>query len=167
MLYDALIDTIIAGAITAAIYFRFPRQQLSVTPSESILLLIIGLLMAIIYAITIPTIIDRSLSVYILEKLAQRGGSIRRDAFEEILTNEYLPEQRIVDLRLTEQLSSGTITIEKGCVRLTQLGQAIARFSRFYRMNLLPKRRDIMDEFTDDLTDPFRKSSTVVPFRCE
>ena len=49
------------------------------------LALFIGRLMAIIYAITFPTIIDRSLSGYVLEKLVQRGGAIRFDTWDAVI----------------------------------------------------------------------------------
>ena len=97
--------------------------------------------------------------MYILEKLAQRGGAIRQDALAGVFVNEYLPEHRLVDIRLTEQLASGTITVEGGCVTLTPKGRAIAEATRYFRTHLLPKRRMIMGAYTDDLTDPFRQSA--------
>jgi hypothetical protein len=71
-------------------------------------LLVIMLLAGYALAISVPTVIDRSLSFYILEKLQQRGGGIRYAAFEQVFTQEYLKEHRLVDVRLTEQLESGT-----------------------------------------------------------
>ena len=115
-------------------------------------------MLSFFYALSIPTVIDRSLSIYILEKLAQRGGAIRQGAFESIIVNEYMKEHRLVAIRLTEQLASGTIEIEGDCVRLTSKGRAIAETTRFYRTHILPKRRLIMGAYTDDLTDPFRNS---------
>ena len=52
------------------------------------------------FAISIPTVIDRSLSIYILEKIDQRGGGIKQEAFERVFTNEYMLEHRLVDVRL-------------------------------------------------------------------
>ena len=42
----------------------------------------ICVLLGFLYALTFPTIIDRSLSVYILEKIAQRGGAVRQSAMK-------------------------------------------------------------------------------------
>src|SRR5262249_28418811 len=104
--------------------------------------------------------------IYILEKLDQRGGRIAQSAFDHILKEEFFPEHRLVDIRLTEQINSGTIAIINGCVMLTPRGRTIVAFSRFYRTKFLPKKREIMGKLSDDLTDPFRNARTPVPFEC-
>ena len=72
----------------------------------------------------------------------------------------------MTDVRLTEQLSSGTIVIENDCVKLTKLGDQLASFSRLFRANLLPKRRLLMNKYTDDLVDPFRASEPTASYVC-
>jgi hypothetical protein len=115
----------------------------------------------------VPTVIDRSLSFYILEKLQQRGGGIKLDAFDQVFTQEYVKEHRLMDVRLTEQQQSGTIVIRNGCVVLTDWGQTIATTSRFFRNHFLPKQRLLMGEYSDDLTDPFRNSVKRVDYQCQ
>ncbi len=110
-------------------------------------------------AISLPTVIDRSLSFYLLEKINQRGGAVKQDAFEAIFKNEYVTEHRLMDIRLTEQLESGTITIENNCVSLTQKGKKFVYFSHFFRRNFLPKKRLIMGEYSDDLVDPLKQTN--------
>jgi hypothetical protein len=118
------------------------------------------------FAISVPTVIDRSLSFYILEKIDQRGGGIRQDAFEQVFTQEYIKEHLLVNVRLTEQVKSGTITIKNGCVLLTRRGLFIASISRIFRQNWLPKKRLLLNEYTDTLTDPFRNSSIHKDYIC-
>jgi hypothetical protein len=166
VLYDTLLDAALAAVIIGGVVFALHRR-LPLTKHESALTLLVGFLLSAIYAITFPTIIDRSLSIYILEKLAQRGGSIRQSAVEEILVKEFFPEHRLVEARLTEQINSGTIVVSNGCVRLTPLGYSIARFTRFYRTTMLPRRREILGTYTDDLTDPFRKPASAVSYKCD
>ena len=110
-------------------------------------------------AISFPTVIDRSLSFYLLEKINQRGGAVKQDAFEAIFKNEYVPEHRLMEIRLTEQLESGTISIENNCVSLTQKGRNFVYFSQFFRRHFLPKKRLIMGEYTDDLIDPLKQTN--------
>ena len=86
---------------------------------------------------------------------------------KDVFVNEYVVEHRLVDIRLTEQLESGTIEIRDGCVRLTRKGMHVADLGRFYRKHLLPKRRLIMGKYTDDLTDPFRNSVADVDYQCQ
>ena len=152
--YSAIFDGVLASILTFLIllkwdYFRvlniFEKFQMGFS----------FVLLGYMFAISVPTVIDRSLSFYILEKLQQRGGGIKQSGFEEVFTKEYMVEHRLVDVRLTEQLSSGTIVIENGCVKLTEKGDSLAKISRFFRQNLLPKERLLMGEYSSDLTDPF------------
>lgn len=124
------------------------------------------LLLGYILAISIPTVIDRSLSFYILEKLQQRGGGIQLSKFEQIFTGEYMREHRLVDIRLTEQSESGTIHIEGNCVQLTEKGRRLASFSRFFRQHWLPKERLLRGEYTDALIDPFKRSDQAPDYLC-
>lgn len=162
--YAAIGDAFIALAITGLLLLLPCFRALS--GLEKSLLCIIWLLGGYSFAISVPTVIDRSLSFYILEKLEQRGGGIRQSAFQDVFTKEYMVEHRLVDVRLTEQESSGTVEIVNGCVRLTEKGERIAALSRFYRKNLLPKRRLLLGVYSDDLTDPFRHSLQNVDYRC-
>lgn len=167
VLYSALLDTVIAGVIAAVACAAWLRHRLAASREEIGLSIVIGVLLAAFYSLSVPTVVDRSLSIYILEKLAQRGGGIRQDAMPDVLKNEYFPEHQLVNIRLTEQLNSGTIRIENGCVRLTNRGRLIASLTRAYRTTLLPKRREILGRMTDDLTDPFRNSIAQVTYTCE
>lgn len=166
VLYGALTDAVLAAAATllllVALGRRFPLGGF-----ERVLLVVIWLLGGFAFAITLPTVLDRSLSFYILEKLQQRGGGIRESELERVFTTEYIREFRLMDVRVTEQLQSGTITLEDGCVRLTARGEMLASFSRFFRLNLLPKRRLLDGEYTDALVDPFRASpSGIMGYEC-
>lgn len=152
--YSSIFDGILAALVTIFIvaissYFNLYNSF------EKLQLFVIWILAGYAFAISVPTVIDRSLSFYILEKIQQRGGGILESGFEEVFTQEYVKEHRLVDVRLTEQLSSGTVIIENGCVKLTEKGKSLAKFSRFFRKNLLPKERLLMGKYTDDLTDPF------------
>jgi len=166
VLYASILDALVALVVVFAglhvlKWFRdFSRLEL-------IQLGAIWLLGGYLFAISVPTVIDRSLSFYILEKLDQRGGGIREDAFRQVFTEEYVREHHLVEVRLTEQLQSGTIEIQSGCVKLTPRGKRLAGFSRFYRQNLLPTHRLLMGQYTDALTDPFRNSRMSSDYRCQ
>jgi hypothetical protein len=163
--YSAILDGVLATAACGVILWTWSWFKI-LSPLEKLQLLVIWLLLGYSYAISVPTVLDRSLSFYILEKLDQRGGGIRENAFEDVFTKEYVKEDRLVDVRLTEQLQSGTIYIDKGCVLLTSKGRHLAHISRFFRNNLLPKHRLLMGQYSDVLTDPFRHSVTDVDYQC-
>ena len=164
--YSAILDGIFAALMTLVIvsvvkwldtYNHFEKLQL-----------VLGwMLLGYAFAISVPTVIDRSLSFYTLEKLQQRGGGIQLSAFENVYAKEYMKEHRLVDVRLTEQEQSGTIVIQGDCVKLTPWGNALATASRFFRNHFLPKERLLRGEYSSDLTDPFKKSSDSVDYLCK
>ena len=164
--YAAIADALVAAILCGIILF-FVSNFTTVSKFEKFQLIVIWLLLGYGLAISVPTVIDRSLSFYILEKLNQRGGGIRQDSFEEIFIREYVKEHHLVDVRLTEQLESGTIIIENGCVILTPKGRYISSVSKYYRSNWLPKRRLLMGSYSDELTDPFRNQSSTINYLCD
>jgi hypothetical protein len=164
--YAAIADGVIATALVALALF-FARYFRPLGHFEKLQLIVILLITGYAIAISVPTVIDRSLSFYILEKLEQRGGGIKQASFADVFTKEYLKEYRLVDIRLTEQLQSGTIEIENGCVKLTKKGHELVRFSSYFRKNWLPKERLLMGQYSDDLTDPFRNSVASPGYECK
>ena len=155
VLYGALLDGALVLALAALLAWRGPGFA-PFNAFERLQLLLCWGLLAFVFAFSVPTVIDRSLSFYILEKLQQHGGALRQDRFPDLFTHSYMREHHLVDVRLTEQLASGTVVIDGPCVRLTARGDRLARFSRWFRRNLLPRHRLLMGQYTDVLTDPFR-----------
>ncbi|WP_340649628.1 hypothetical protein [Pseudoxanthomonas winnipegensis] len=166
VLYSSIVDALLAVLVTLAL-FRVWRLLDGLSRLEFTQLLVIWCLLGYVFAISVPTVLDRSLSFYILEKLQQRGGGILENRIGDVFVHEYMKEHRLVDIRLTEQVQSGTVEIKHGCVLLTAKGRDIASISRFYRAHFLPRNRLIMNAYTDDLVDPFRKSAESVDYTCQ
>ena len=164
--YSAILDALLAASLSAIIIYLVKFFG-ALGLYEKFLLICIWVLAGYAFAISVPTVLDRSLSFYILEKLQQRGGGIQMARMSDVFTNEYMKEHRLVDVRLTEQAQSGTIEIKDGCVKLTPKGERIASMSRFFRLHLLPKKRLLMGEYTDDLTNPFRNSIETPDYLCQ
>jgi hypothetical protein len=163
--YSAIIDSLISVFIIFCVIL-YSKYFKIFDAFEKMQILVVLVLLGYIFSISIPTVIDRSLSFYILEKIQQRGGSIKLTAVSDIIVNEYILEHRLADIRITEQIKSGTIRIEDECIVLTNFGEQIATFSRFFRKNFLPKNRLINGKYTNDLTDPFRNSTKIVNYKC-
>ena len=166
LFYAAIVDALLAAGLSAMIIYLIKFFKI-LGLYEKFLLICIWILAGYAFAISVPTVLDRSLSFYILEKLQQRGGGIQMAYMPDVFIQEYMKEHRLVDVRLTEQVQSGTIEIVDGCVKLTPKGEKIARVSRFFRLNLLPKKRLLMGEYTDDLTNPFRNSIEAPNYLCQ
>ena len=157
VLFSSILSVFFAVIPISIYLFIFPFDTFNIF--EKILILTIFILYGYAIAISLPTVIDRSLSFYLLEKIYQRGGGIEKNAFERIFKNEYVLEHRLMDIRITEQLESGTVIIEDNCVLLTNKGQNIVHFSQFFRRNFLPNSRLIMGVYTADLVDPLKQSN--------
>lgn len=164
--YSAIADGVLAAVVTLIVASTFKWFK-TFNGFEKLQTFLICLLLGYGFAISVPTVIDRSLSMYILEKLQQRGGGIQLAAFEGVLKEEYTKEHRLADIRLTEQVQSGTIVIEKGCVKLTEWGQFVATTTIWFRQTLLPKNRLIGDTYSSELTLPFRNSVERRDYVCQ
>ena len=163
--YSAIADGVLAAVVTLLVACTFKWFR-TFTGFEILQTFLICLLLGYGFAISVPTVIDRSLSMYILEKLQQRGGGIQLAAFDTVFKDEYMKEHRLVDIRLTEQRQSGTIVIENGCVKLTEWGQFVATTTTWFRQTLLPKNRLIGDSYSSDLTSPLRSSVERMDYLC-
>ena len=100
-------------------------------------------------------------------KLMVMSESLYRLRISDVFVNEYLVEHRLVEVRLTEQLASGTIVIQNKCVKLTKKGERLASFGRYFRQNWLPKNRLLLGRYSDELTDPFRNSLNQRVYTCD
>tara|TARA_R110001606_G_scaffold155424_3_gene297624 strand:- start:9094 stop:9729 length:636 start_codon:yes stop_codon:yes gene_type:complete len=166
ILYACVWDALAASILVLVPYGFLRLGHGPLLTTEFALVAIASNLMIILYAVMGPTVIDRSLSIYIVQKIDQRGGRVAESAMRDIFVKEYLPEFRLVDVRMTEQVTSGTVEIENGCIILTPKGRRLSVFADFYRNIFLPRRRYLMGEVTDQLTDPFANAKQVVDTTC-
>ena len=164
--YSSLLDSFIALIIFLVCYVS-TRVFKKFSNFESCMLFFIMLLVGYSFSISLPTVIDRSLSFYFLEKIKQHDGAINRNAMSEIFINDYMIEYKLVEMRLTEQLRSGTIEMLDDCIVLTKRGYLVTKFSSFFRRNFLANKRLILDEYSDQLTDPLQNSLVNTQYLCD
>jgi hypothetical protein len=166
VLFSAVLDGMLATLLTSAIVFASSFFR-SIRFTEKILLSIVFMLSGYALALSIPAVIDRSLSFYILEKLQQRGGGILLDRMPDVFIHEYMKEHHLVDIRITEQLEAGTVEVRDGCVRLTPWGNSMATASRFYRLHFLPTKRLLLGSYSAALVDPFQGDQGGKDYTCQ
>lgn len=164
--FACVLDLFITLLIVAPLAWWLLSRRKTLTPTEMTLTGLLCTVTLVLYSVLGPTVIDRSLSFYLVEKLKQRGGEIAYDAFPEIFIKEYMPEYRLMDVRLMEQFSSGFSELQGNCVVLTDKGRMVAGFMDFFRRNMLPKKRNLFGEITDRLTRPFDNAEQVVDVTC-
>jgi hypothetical protein len=166
ILYSALLDAFIALIIFVVISISL-KNKLNLNYFESILIILLLSLIGYSLSLSLPTVIDRSLSFYFLEKIEQHNGSIEKASMRDIFINDYIDEYKLVEIRITEQLESGTIQLDGSCISLTKRGYLIAKFSDFFRKNLLANNRLILDEYSNHLTDPLGNSTINKEYICQ
>ena len=86
VLFSSILSVFFAVIPISIYLFIFPFDTFNIF--EKILILTIFILYGYAIAISLPTVIDRSLSFYLLEKIYQRGGGIEKNAFERIFKTE-------------------------------------------------------------------------------
>ena len=163
--YSAIFDGVLATIITSLVLW-FKKYFKIFSFFEKIQIFIICLLIGYSFAISVPTVIDRSLSFYILEKIQERGGGIKKSSFQEIFSKEYMAEHQLVEVRLTEQVVSGTIIIENGCVKITKLGKTLSSISQYFRKHFLAKKRLLSGQYTDELIE-ITKNKRIESYKCK
>ncbi len=156
LLYSGIQDVIISVIIFILINKFIMKNFLNNT--EKILIPIILFQLGYNLIISIPTIIDRSLSFYLLEKINKING-INKNDVEGLIRNEYLKEMRVAEMRITEQINSGTLELKNNCIKLTKTGKNVTDISSFIRKNFLPKKRLIGSEYSENLPKDFTGSS--------
>lgn len=166
ILYACLWDIFLATTVTSALYYGLRRHSGPLTWIETGLVNVAAVLVLFVYAILGPTVIDRSLSIYIVETIDQRGGEVAEAAMPRIIVSEFMDEYHVSDVRMTEQVTSETVRIEDGCIHLTAKGKRLAAFTSWYRATLLPKRRRIGERVTDVLTRQPNPDRRKVSFEC-
>lgn len=165
VLFAAIKDGVIAALLTFGLLFFLFGKLFQFQTFEWSIIFCVWLLGGYSFAITGPTVLDRSLSFFTLEKIQLRGGLVHKDEIGEIFL-EYIPEVRLVDVRMTEQLQSRTIVRQGDCFKLTKRGEKMVEFSRFVRKNLLAKHRLLDGKYTNFLTRPSDKIAMRSNLRC-
>jgi hypothetical protein len=95
----------------------------------------------ITYSILVPTAIDRSLSIYMLEKIAESNGKLDIQKFETQISETYFNEMDVFKIRINEQKETGSIKVENNEITLTKKGEILLSFFNFVKCHFLPKKR--------------------------
>ena len=164
--YSSFIDAVIALIIFFGLYNSINFFS-HITNFESSLIILLLFFIGYSFSISLPTVIDRSLSFYFLEKIRQHDGAINKTAMKQMFIDDYMDEYKLVEMRLTEQLKSGTIELKGNCIVLTKRGYLVTTFSDFFRKNFLANKRLILDSYSDQLTDPLKDSKINNEYLCK
>lgn len=121
-------------------------RLLPALPFHAILLTnasIIFLFIASLYSVLGPVMCDRSLSVFILQKLEEASDAHKTLTVPELVAltqTHYIQGSHMVEKRLAEQQATGAINIQDDKITLTPGGILAAQiFEFFYKVYGIPK----------------------------
>lgn len=120
ILYQGIVLGAIASILQVAITNY--KSQTSLTSLAKDGLLTFFIIYAFVF--TVPTTVDRSYSVKMIELMAKQPKGATRIEIDQLYTT-YFIEQGGVAKRLEEQLSTGTIREERGTFVLTPKGRML------------------------------------------
>jgi len=92
-----------------------------------------------LYLLLIPTVLERSLSIYMLSKL-DPNSKVYSSNWEANIEINYFKDYKVFETRLIEQKVSGSIVEDvDGFISITDRGERIVRLTSFYRNLLVDK----------------------------
>lgn len=135
ILYSVILD-IILTSILINIYYVIKLQSINQI-KKNIQPTILLASLALNYGLIIPTTIDRSVSLYLLNVIAtEQNGKSYRD-IESAISKKYIREMKVIDQRLIEQNETGTIIIKNNKVVLTKKGKLLLWLTNNYKYFML------------------------------
>ncbi len=123
--------TLIVSAIFIA--FMFKQQNENGEIAIRILTTLVASLTFYSFLITVPTLLDRSISIFLLAELqADPDQTMTQGALNDAFLDGYVNGSFQVQKRITEQISIGNFQLtQSGDIELTRRGELVALLNRF------------------------------------
>jgi len=138
---ELLVMTTVATLIVTILVFR---KQWKFKLETIVSALIFTFSIHLSFFVIFPVTFDRSVTMYLLETLKQRGNSescqgLSEEQLEEVFIKEYIRQNQAVNRRINEQLFIDFIKRHDQCVQLTDRGNKFLRLSemitKIYALN--------------------------------
>ena len=141
VLYALLLSMTGGGILYAFLRGRFPALESCVNTRLVFPAVVAYLLLGYSFIITIPSLLDRSISIFVIATVAQAGpAGVGLDAIQRRFLAGYINGTSTVEKRLQEQLASKNMTMDNGTYRITERGKAV------YATNVLLARLFNIDD---------------------
>lgn len=136
LLIDLTIEMVLSALIAFSLITTIRRR--SFRPVTQIFWLGFTLSIGMLYLLLIPTVLDRSLSVYMLSQL-QPATPISTIALASNVQGNYFSDYDVISTRLIEQSVSGNISVDGDNIEITSRGERIVALTENYRTLLASK----------------------------
>ena len=145
ILYALIFDIFISSLVFILITFKTHKSYYK-NSITYILFILFTLNLLFTYSILIPTAIDRSLSIYMLEQIDEKNGSLDLETFETQISKNYFYDMNVIKTRINEQIETGSIDLKNNEISLTEKGKILLGIFNFVKSNFLPKKRVIKND---------------------
>lgn len=125
--------------------------------------LAIHALLGYAFVITVPSLLDRSISIYLIAAVAQAGErGLSKNELQGGFLRDYVGGTATIDKRVAEQLASGHVVDEGGRLRITERGERVYRFNRMLArvLNVPPQYTEPPPATRDGVTRPGAATDT-------
>jgi hypothetical protein len=120
-----LIAVVAVSMISFGLWSSLARSETTESADVWVLATIVSVLVMYAFHITVPSLLDRSISLYILG-LTHEGSAFTETAYKDCFVRGFVEKNGAIEKRLAEQLRTGNIVLGKnGRYELTQRGVAI------------------------------------------
>lgn len=124
--YSLLLNLVLVAGLRAFLRGRFPAVAALVNTKLVFPAVVAYLLVSYSFVITIPALLDRSISIFIIATVAQSGpGGADVESIQRRFLAGYVGGTSTVEKRLEEQLASGDMTEDGGIYRITDRGRFV------------------------------------------
>jgi hypothetical protein len=120
-----------ALVLVLALIIRLPWPSGMLAGRDAIVGAVVALSLNLTFFVLGPVTVDRSMSVFMLSRLAEAPAPLTAEDLKAAFTDRYLREWDQISRRLKEQISSGNVDqTPEGSYRLTPQGRSFMRTAR-------------------------------------
>jgi hypothetical protein len=125
----AVLAAILTGALLGAAISRLRHPELR--PRDAVAAAIVSFSLNVAFLVVVPVTVDRSISVFILGRLAGESGRVHSaDEIRRMFVDGYVIENRQIERRLEEQLLSGNLERAGDGFRISAQGLGFIQLAR-------------------------------------
>ena len=125
--YQGIVVNIILLILSLSLLFLVKRDE--VVKTLTAISIVVGFLVSYSFHITIPSLLDRSISLYIIGLTHESGGE-NISQYKQDFYSGFINKNGAVEKRVNEQLVSGNIICDNICT-LTEKGESIYKLNIF------------------------------------
>ena len=127
--YSGLNMIFCVGLMIVTLIYHY-RKKIKLNLNEALLHLMLFCFISYSFIITIPTLLDRSISLLFITAISESGDSgVTREELQNIFWIYYVDGYSVVDKRIEEQLQGNNIIQKQNRFFITKKGNMIYKFN--------------------------------------